>query len=121
MPAYLTLPSQNTYVPSTLGHLVGQTLAQCQTACMGIPNCIGITAAADGTCEFMQLSDIGKLGTSTNPGTAAETSYLNCTNLCPGSTATCSPTPKLLGIDLYIWLALLSLALALSLSMGGTK
>jgi len=118
--AYLTLPPTGYYIPSTLGNLTGQSLAQCKTACSGIPNCVGVTVSDAGDCEFMQVSDLGHLGRPVNSGSNKETSYLNCSNLCGNATYASGEPRKVLGISVFVWLTLLCVALDLAIAYAST-
>lgn len=117
MSAFLKLPPENYYVPSTMGELAGQTEAQCQAACKGIPNCVGITTTPSGGCKFMQLSDLGKV--TPDEAGAPMTSFVNCQNLCNTSLLTC-PLQKFAGVSLYVWLAIMSVLLALAVLYANT-
>lgn len=110
---YVTVPETGYTIPTTLGSLADQTEAQCQTACNGIPSCVGVTFnSTGGICKFMQMADLSKLGTA-DAANAPQSTALNCSNLCPGFKG-CT-APKVAGVPLTSWLAALCVLLAVLL------
>ena len=123
---FITVPEEGYTIPTTLGSLANQTEAQCQTACNGIPSCVGITFSSTGVCKFMQMADLAKLGTA-DAANAAQSTALNCSNLCPGYKG-CT-AQKVAGVPLTLWLAglcvllavLLIYASSLSMQLGSAR